>query len=232
MKARLFLLFILIGYSNLWAQDSTVVTAKAGSRIKDVFTPADVFFQPEFIIGKVFLKNGTAANAKMNYHSLLDQMLFIDPKGDTLALDAEKTINFIVLDKDTFYYVEGYARLVANNGIVKLVEKKIWQVSDLRKVGSHNRHADTYDVTSISTLSNGYGKAYELILDQDVVIRKKTQYYFGNMYNSFVPAAKKNLLSLFPKQENMLVKYLKENNVNFSKKEDLEKLAQFLEQNH
>jgi hypothetical protein len=232
MKARLLLLFILIGHSNLRAQDSTFVTIKAGSRIKDVLTATDIFFSPEFVRGKVVFKNGVAAIALMNYDYLGDQMLFIDPKGDTLALDAEKTINFIALDKDTFYYVNGYVRLVASNSILKLAERKIWRVADIRKVGAHNIPAKTFDVTAYSTLTNGYGKSYELILNEDVVLRKKAQYSFGNLYNRFAPASKKNLLSFFPKMENILVKYLNENNVNFNKKEDLEKLALFLEQHY
>jgi len=232
MKARLLLLFILIGYSNLRAQDSTFVTIKAGSKIKDVLTATDIFFSPEFVRGSVFFKNGVVATAMMNYDNLGDQMLFIDLKGDTLALDAEKTINFIALDKDTFYYADGYLRLVASNSIVKLVERKIWRVADIRKIGAHNIPAKTFDVSSYSTLTNGYGKAYELILNEDMVLRKKAQYYFGNMYNRFVPASKRNLLSLFPKKEDILVKYLKENNVNFNKEDDLQKLAQFLEQHY
>lgn len=232
MKAPLLLLFILVGYSNLKAQDSTFVTIKAGSRIKDVLAATDIFFCPEFISGSVFFKNGIVANAKMNYDNLADQMLFIDPKGDTLALDAEKTIKFIALGKDTFYYFDGYVRLVASNSIVKLAERKTWEVADIRKIGSHDRQAKTYAVTSFITLTNGYGKAYDLILNEDIVLRKKAQYYFGNNYNSFVPATKKNLLSFFPKQENILVKYLKEDHVNFNEKHDLEKLAQFLEQHY
>jgi len=229
MKSRLLLLFILIGCSDLRAQDSTLVTIKAGSRIKDVLTETDIFFSPEFIGGNVFFKNGIVANAMMNYDHLSDQMLFIDPKGDTLALDAEKTINFIALGKDTFYYVDGYVRLVAGNSIGKLVERKIWRVADIQKIGAHNIPVRTFDVASYSTRTSGYG-TYEIILKEDIVLRKEAQYYFGNMYNRFVPARKKNLLSLFPKMENILVKYLKENNVNFNKKDDLEKLAQFLEQ--
>ena len=231
MKARLLLLFILIAYSNLRAQDSTLVTIKAGSRIKDVLTVTDIFFCAEFISGNVFFKNGIVAKAMMNYDHLSDQMLFIDPKGDTLALDAEKTINFIALDKDTFYYVDGYVRLLASNSIVKLVERKIWRVSDIQKIGAHNIPAKTFDVASYSARTSGYG-TYEIILKEDIVLRKEAQYYFGNMYNSFVPARKKNLLSFFPKKENILVKYLKENNVNFNEKHDLEKLARFLEQHY
>ncbi|MGB8193276.1 MAG: hypothetical protein WCF67_15205 [Chitinophagaceae bacterium] len=232
MRARLLFLFILIGSSNLWAQDSTFVTIKTGSRIRDVLTTTDIFLYPQFIRGKVFFRNGIVATAMMNYNSLNDQMLFIDPKGDSLALKDEKTVDFIALDKDTFYYVDGYVRLVASNSVVKLAERKIWEVADIRKIGSHDRPVATYAVTSYSTLTDGFGKTHDLILNEDLLLRKKPIYYFGDKYNNFVPAGKKNLLSFFSRKEDILANYLKENKVNFYKKDDLEKLAQFLEQNY
>lgn len=231
MKARVLLLLILMGYSNLWAQDS-LVTIITGSRIRDVLTEKHIFFYPQFVKGKVFFKNGIIAAAMMNYNNLSDQMLFIDPKGDTLALRDEKIVNFISLDIDTFYYVDGYVRLVASNSVVKVAERKIWKVADIRKKGSHNRPAATYAVTSVRSITDGFGRTYDLVLDEDLLLRKKGYYYFGDMYNNFVPADKKSLLSFFPKKENIVVNYLKENKVNFSKKDDLEKVVQFLAQNY
>src|SRR6185295_7078361 len=141
MKTQLLLLFILMGCSSVWAQDSTYITVKAGNSIGNTITTTDKFLNPQFITGNVFFRNGTKAIAMMNYNSLTDQMLFIDPKGDTLAVRDEKTVKFITLDKDTFYYDEGYLRLVASNSAVRLVERRVWEVADIRKIGSHNRPA-------------------------------------------------------------------------------------------
>lgn len=233
MKARLLflLIFLSIGCSKLCAQDS-LVTVKTGSRISDVLTAPYIYSHPAFIKGTVFYRNGIVAAAKMNYNSLSDQMLFIDPKGDTLALNDEKTIHFITLDKDTFYYIDGYAKVVASNSVVKLVERKVWEVADVRKMGTHNRPATGVNVTSIGNLTDGFGRTYNLVLDGDVLFRKRSYYYFGDMYNSFVPASRKNLLTFFSKKEDMLAGYLKEHKVNFNRRNDLEKLTQFLGQNY
>jgi hypothetical protein len=234
MKPLLLLLFILIGCSDLPAQDSTLVTIKAGNKVKDVLTPAEIFSYPQFTNGKVFFKDGTKAVAKMNYTRLTDQMLFIDPKGDTLELADEKTIRFITIDKDTIYYDEGYIRLIANNGVVKLGEKQLWVVADVQKIGTHNTPKSSVAITSLSTYSDEgtRAKSYDLVLNQDLIIRKETLYYLGDSYNRFARAGKKKLLLLFPKEQMSLENYLKENKVNFDKKEDLEKLVQFLGQPH
>ena len=54
MKALLLLAIILINYSNLPAQDSTLVTIKAGNRVNDVLGPKDIFYYTQFTNGKVF----------------------------------------------------------------------------------------------------------------------------------------------------------------------------------
>ena len=234
MRSPLLLFFILIGYADLSAQDSTFVTIKTGQSVKDVLTSADIYHYPQFTYGKVFLRDGTKAAGKMNYNRLYGQMLFINPIGDTLALADEKNIKFIVIDKDTFYYDGGYLRLMANGGVVKLTEKQIWVLADIRKIGTHNRPTTTVAVTSFSSYTDGRdaAKSKDLIMNEDVVLRKETQYCFGDKYNLFVPASKKGLLQIFPKEQREIDNYLKENKVNFNKKEDVEKLYQFLLQFH
>jgi hypothetical protein len=232
MKRLSLFLFVLMGYLNLSAQDSNFVTIKAGYSIRDVLKTTDIFFSPKFISGKVFFKDGTIAKATMNYNSLNDQMLFIDSKGDTLAMQDEKTINFIAMDKDTFYYNEGFVRQVAANSVVKLAERKVWELADIRKMGSHNRQSNTYAVTTLRTITDGMGRTYDLVLGEDLVLRKRTSYYFADKFNHFILAGKKNLMGGFPKEQIKLSTYLKENKVNFNDREDLEKIARFIEQNN
>ena len=234
MKPRLLLLFILISYPGLWAQDSMLVTIKAGNRVKDVLSPSEIYYYPQFTNGKVFLRDGSRAGAKMNYTRLYDQMLFIGPGGDTLALADEKTIKFIIVEKDTLYYDEGYVRLIANYGDVKLAEKQIWVVADVRKIGTHDTPKTTVAITSLSNYADATGRAksYDLLINEDIIIRKETQYYFGDENNHFARSGKKKLMLLFPKDQRSFENYLKENNVDFDKKDDLEKLARYLGQLH
>ena len=106
MRVSLLLFLFLIGYADLAAQDSTLVTIKAGYKIKDVLTPGDIYHYPQFTNGKVFFRDGAKAAARMNFSRLTDQMLFIDPKGDTLELADEITIKFIAIERDTFFMIK------------------------------------------------------------------------------------------------------------------------------
>ena len=229
MKLHLQLFFILISFTGLSAQDSTYITIKSGDIIQEGLSSSDMYYFPQFTKGVVFFKGGTKATAKVNYTRLFDQMLFIDGKGDTLALANEKTIKFIAVGQDTFYYDEGYVRIIADDHFVKLAEKQIWVVADIRKPGPHNTSTSTIGVTSVRTFRQGNDAVRNpLSLDEDIVLRKETHYYFGDKYNHFVRASKKKLLDLFPKEERKIESYLSENKVNFDKKDDLEKLCKFL----
>ena len=232
MKALLLLLFILIGYSDLSAQDSTLVTVKTGERIEDILKSSDIFFYPQFIYSKILFKDGKVADPYMNYNRLYDQMLFINDKGDTLAVTDVKNIEFIVNDWDIFFYNGGYLRLVADDTVIKLAEKQIWEVADIRKMGTFNTPTNTVAITSVGYFSDGRdaAKSKELILNAETLLRKETQYYFVDKYNHFVRASKKKLMDLFPKDEQRIENYLKENKVKFDKKDDLEKLCKFLHQ--
>jgi len=232
MKALLLLFFTLIGYIDTSAQDSTLVTIKTGEKVTDVLKSSEIYYYPRFIYSKILFKDGTVADPYMNYNRLYDQMLFLNEKGDTLALTDEKNIEFIVNDWDIFYYNKGYMRLIADDSVIKLAEKQVWEVADIRKMGTHNRPTTTVAITSLSHFSNGRdaAKSKELIMNEEIVLRKETEYYFGDKYNNFIRASKKSLLNRFHKEQRSIENYLNENKVNFDKKDDLEKLCQFLRQ--
>jgi hypothetical protein len=229
MKPLILLLFILIRYTALLAQDSTYITIKSGDRPQEGLTSAEMYYYPQFTKGVVFFKGGTKATAKLNYSRLFDQMLFIDVKGDTLAMANETTIKFIAVDQDTFYYDEGYVRIIADEHTVKLAEKQTWVVADIRKPGPHNTSTSTIGVTSVKTFRQGNDAVRNpLAIDENIVLRKETHYYFGDEYNHFARAGKKGLFELFNKKQRSIENYLKENKVDFDKKDDIEKLFQFV----
>jgi len=229
MKFQLLLLFLFMPFA-LWAQDSTMITIKSGSRISDVLTTSDVFLYPQYKQGIVLFKDGTKAGARMNYNSYLDQMLFLNEKGDTMAVRDEKLIKHIALGVDTFYYHNGYIRLLTQHGGAILAVRSVWEVADIRKRGSHNRQAMTYAVTTIRTITDDMGRTRELVLDEDMVLRKKESYFFGDRNYHFEPAGKKSLLVLFPKLENVIIPYLNDHKINFHKRDDNQKLIQLIGQ--
>jgi len=223
---RVLLLFVLTYCCHSYAQDSTIVV-KAGTSINESVSITDLYQYPQFVYGKVFFRSGDSIGSKLNYHKLLDEMHFIDFKGDTLNIANPGTIRFIRINNDVFYYDDGYMKMIKETNGIKLAAKQTLRVSDKNKIGAYNSANPTSAIDSYSTLIDQRG-SYNLVPRVDITLKKQTQYYFGDKYNQFVWATKKNLMRQFSKQSGALNAYLKDNNINLSSREDLEKLLQFL----
>ena len=223
---RLLPLFVLANCSLSYAQDSTIVI-KAGTSFKESVSITDLYQYPQFVYGKLFYKPGDSAVARFNYNRLIDEMQFIDFKGDTLSIANAATIRLIRINNDVYYYDDGYVKLIKDTNGIKLAEKQTLQLAGKNKIGAYGMASPEAAIDSYGTLIDQRG-TYNLVPRQDIILAKKTQYYFGDKYNQFVWATKKNLLRHFSKQSGTLNAYLKENNVNLNSREDLEKLLQFL----
>lgn len=225
---RVLLLFVLTYCCRSHAQDSTIVV-KAGTSINESVPITDLYQYPQFVYGKLFFKPGDSAMARFNYHRLLDEMQFIDFKGDTLSIANPGLIKFIRINNDVFYYNDdaGYLKLIKDTNGIKLAVKETLKVSGKTKIGA-------YDMANPTSAIDSYGKyidqrgVYNLVPREDLTLVKKNQYYFGDKYNLFVWATRKNLLRHFSEKSGTVNAYLKEKDVNLSSREDLEKLLQFL----
>ncbi|WP_018612089.1 hypothetical protein [Segetibacter koreensis] len=230
MKIQHLLLFLLpLVYCNLFAQNNTFIIVKAGTSIKESVPAIDVYEYPQFTGGRVFLKNGKSSGAQMNYNRFLDEMQFITIKGDTLTLIDQKNIAFINIAEDTFFYDQGYIKLLSRAANVKLGIKQILRVMDKEKLGAYGMTSSNDDVVSYNSYNDG-SKDFRLTVMQDLILAKKVQYFIADNYNHFVLATKKNFIKLFPKQEQSINSYLKGNTTVFNNKENLEKLIQFVGQ--
>ena len=223
---RVLPLSVLVCCLSTQAQDSTI-TIKAGTSFNESVLTTDLYEYPQFVYGKVFFRPGDSSAGRLNYNRLIDQMQFIDFKGDTLNIAYPGTIKFIRINNDLFYYDNGYVKLIKDNNAIKLAAKQTLKVSGKNKIGAYNMASPGSAIDSYSSLNIDH-RNYNLTPREDITLLKKAEYYFGDKYNHFVLANKKNILRMYSKQERAVTAYLKENNVDFNNREDLEKLLQYL----
>jgi len=120
---RVLLLFVLAYCCRSHAQDSPIVI-KAGASVNESVSMTDLYQYPQFVSGKIFFRSGDSAVAKFNYHRLLDEMQFIDLKGDTLNIANAAMIRLIRINNDVYYYDEGYVKLIKDTNEIKLAAKQ------------------------------------------------------------------------------------------------------------
>jgi hypothetical protein len=229
MKQLLFVITAFIFIAGAEAQDSTFIYIKAGTAINEAIPGKDVFYYPQFKLGRAFFKDGNTGQARMNYHQLLNEMQFIDMKGDTLAVDNERNVDLITIDNDSFYYNQGFVKLISNKNGLKLAIKHSYIVFDKLKIGGYNMANPTSSINSYTSYYDGQS-VHKLTVREDIIMKKMALYFLSNKQNRFVPANRKNTLELLPKKEKAVSDYLNATSIDFNSRADLEKLILFLSQ--
>ena len=227
MKYSLLLFCVPLFNLATSAQNKKTYKVNPGEKVYDVIPKNDMYKYPEFRQAIVLLKDGTYGSAKVNYNSLFAEMQFIDPKGDTLSLADENNIISIAVKKDTFYYDNGYMELMAGYNKVKLARRRLIDFSNREKIGA----LDIANAGEIETYTTVSSRTYmkDLIAKEVLTFSERTIYFFGDRFNHFFLANKKNLLKMYAKQQTKISDYLKTNPVNFTDENDLERLVIFLQ---
>ena len=226
-KILLAFLAILVGV-QITAQTKKTFTVNAGQKVVEAIPANEIYAYPEFTLGTVRLKDASEAVVKLNYNSVFGEMQFIDPKnGDTLSLSEEKNIKFVAIEKDTFYFDEGWLQFVAGNSVLKIAKKKILEMTNKEKLGA--MEVPGFGAIETYTKFTGSQHMKDLVAKERLTFAEHTSYYLGDRFNHFSKANKKGLLKMYSKNEKELDKWLDENKIDFSKEEDLKKLFVYLQ---
>ena len=228
MKKIYLPILLLLSSIHNFAQ-TEIKAVKADENLDQVFTTKDLYRYPMYQMGQVHFRDGSIADAKLNYHKFFNQVMFIDQTGDSLALGNPETIRVIVIGKDSFYYnKELFIEQVANYKSALVGRRQLLKEIDEKKTGAYG---SSYTNNSTTTNKNYYtvdGRP-RLNVGESTLFSQTTEYYISYKKNDFVPLTKKNIEKLYPSRSKEIRDFIKENNIDFSKEESLRKLMQFLE---
>ena len=73
-----------------YAQDSGTIFIAADKNVSEVLTPEKIYHYPQFTNGKIFFRDGTTSQARLNYNYLNGEIEFITQEKDTLAIAKEQ----------------------------------------------------------------------------------------------------------------------------------------------
>ena len=228
MKLLPLVIFAVLITSPVFSQERKVFKVNPGQKVVEGIPYKDLYKYGSFLPGEVNFRNGRVGSARMNYNNLYGEIQFIDPKGDTLSLSDELTISYITLLKDTFFYDKEFVDLIGTYGRIRLGRKNLIGYVKREKLDGYGQKSSA-SIETYSTVSNGqYMK--DLVAKEVLTFAPYTVYYFGDIYNHFKIANKKNLVSMFAKFEDQIQAFLKQENIDFKNEHDLLKLAQFIQQ--
>ena len=219
-------LLILFKHLPAMAQKKLSYEIKVGEAISDVITSEEAYQYKVFKPAILVLTTGQTGSSKVNYHALFGEMHYIASNGDTLAISNESPVKYLAVDQDTFYYNDGFMRLVASTKGIKILKKeKIVLAEKLKSTG--------YNSTSSAAIESLYGVANAklfktLIANEKMIFARESTFYFQDKNDQPLPATKTNLLKMYQQNRKAVEQYLAANPVNFTKEDELKRLAMFL----
>ncbi len=227
MQKFLLLLFIILYCFSISAQSRKSFSVGPGKKIVEEIPITEIYKYAEFRMGEVALKNGTAANVKLNYNSVFGEMQYIDPKsGDTLSLAVEKDVRFIAVEKDTFYFDEGWLELIGGSPTVRIAKKKLLEITNREKLGAMEAPGFATETYNKYT---GSQHMKDLVAKETLTFTEHVSYYFGDHFNHYSRANKKGLYKLYGDSSEKIDKWISENKIDLSNEDDLKKLSVYLQ---
>ncbi len=229
MRILLTFLVIFICRQTTWGQQDKTLTERSHMENFKEFTN-NVFKYPEFVAGKVILKDSSVIAAKLNYNRVLGQILSISRQGKTVPFEHPETFNKIIIASDTFqYYNKGFLEKFTHYQNGNLYIKQT--IRYIEKVNNEN-NGSIYIPTNSSKLpytNDDHAKPGAVVIGENAEFKFINEYFLADKLMNIYPATKKGFFDLFPMYKNELKTYLREHSVNFNKIDQMEKLLQYLQ---
>ncbi|MBS1920277.1 MAG: hypothetical protein JST17_08490 [Bacteroidetes bacterium] len=222
----LFSVFLTTTISNILAQADGLFTINPGEKLVQAIPDSAQYFSKNFIKGLAWFVDGRTGAVMLNYNYLYDEMLFINEKGDTLAIANPLEFKRFVIDQDTFCYADNkYFHKLGTYGGLELAERTFFGIADIKKIGAMGVETSGVSIDQFKEIpQNGVGTK-DLVMQEKTIMKKVSNYYISDKNGVYRLATKKNVQKAATENRRaQLEKYLTSNSVNYFKKEDLVKL--------
>ena len=211
------------------AQNGKSYKVQPGEKVTQAIPSEVIYEYPGFEVGTAQFKNGKSGMAKMNYNHLLKEMEFINDKLDTIPLDGAESMHYITLAKDTFYFDKVYLRQISNRNGIKLMVNQSLQLSNRQKIGGFGE-LNGGSVEVKEQVSSNASMLRTLVTKEILTFTEYKAYYFGDRFNHFKLASRKNVMDMFGKGKPGLEKFLDDIHLNYYDEADINKLAAYLQE--
>jgi hypothetical protein len=183
------------------------------------------YLLPRFDTGIVRLKSGEFSRSLMNYNTLTGRMTFYY-KADVSDLVKAENVDTVLLSKRLFVpFREGFYEVVLNARISFFVQHKSEMISE-GKPGALGLTSQTNGVNSVSRFVSG-SRAYNLKLPENFKVNRYEIYWLRRDWEMHRFINTHQLVNLFPDKQKELKAYIRKENIDIEKQEDLLKLSIF-----
>ena len=198
----------------------------AGDSISNHYSYVFPFFQN----ATIKFRDGRTFVYKMNFNTVLCDMQFINPKGDTLVVTNAELIDSILMDSCSFIYdyQKGYFQILRVSDAARLAVHRQSTYEPVQ-IGGMGESKSSGGVEMINTVTGRQG-AFPLVLNQDIYVLKKTSYLVIDKSGATENAGKAAFMKIYGGDKKSFDQFVKANKIDFNKQGDLEKLFHFCTQ--
>lgn len=220
---------LLICFSLANAQPKKVVRVKNGQDATKYVSAKDRYQYSAFLPGTISYTNGKMAGGRLNYCYLLGEIMFINTKGDTLAIADNNLVNHADIGSTRYYPVpeNGYVEVVEDCGIMLLAKKVQYQKDGIEKKGAYQNQSELGSLYNATTFTDINGRTTMLPANNTILMKPVVTYLFMDTNHRFNKATKTSLLKIFSKKKEEIEPYLEAQNFNYSSEEDLKKAIRY-----
>ncbi len=226
MKNTFLLISLLTLSLNAWSQSGTVKVLD-GKVVEGQFFFDKLYVFDTYQDGRISFNNGEHYLEKLNINTLTQTIRIISQKGDTISISTENNIDIVSSGGQFFKKTNNlYVQILNTSSQISLGLVRIMSIGKEKLEGAYGASMETSSVDKIN------------LIDQDIRFGNNksiidVEYTYNQVIyllakNKMLIANKKNFEKIFPKQKVLISKYLEENNVKFSNKEDVILLFNYL----
>jgi len=225
MKRGLILLITLVGFCLFASAQPETVIIRRGKAINDTLFNKRLFYLKEFADSRITMNDGSIYNAKANVMTI-DQAVAMIENGDTTRVLKEKDIAMFSGGGSLMYKIDGlYHQLIETNGEVSLVVVKKIDFAKEKLEGAYGASNETAAISRLTRMQ------FDILLLDDTEIVLGYQYkeslFLISKGRTYVPT-QKNFERLFSKQKEDIEKFVIDNNIQFSRNNDVKALFNYL----
>lgn len=201
------------------AQSGTVKVVE-GKVVEGQFFFDNLYVFDSYQDGRISFNNGEYFTGKININTLTQTVRIISQEGDTIKIKAENNVDVVSAGRQFFRKINNfYVQLLNTDGNISLGLVRRMSVGKEKIEGAYGGTSEVASVSKISAVQDDTrfdrlsgASNIEFMYDELVYLIVK---------DKILIATKRNFEKAFPKQKATIAKYVLENNVKFSKKDDV-----------
>jgi|GEM_PF-2368911 len=239
INLKLLIVFFSLTSGLLTAQErQTIRTSNSSINVGELANYELQYLYPEKTEGTVIYSDGEKEVYKLNYNILADEIHFRYDDDEIRVFEADAPIEKITVGDDTFiYYKEkGILEVLHSEKITLYLKHKI-NLSTLpirRGAYGGTDHTSSIAEARVHQPSSPHQKS-EVRIDNktqqemDITLRYNESFLFVKNGETTEVRRRRHVLRKFSDHRRDIRSYCRENNIDFDEKDDVAKLAQYIE---